>query len=287
MNGVSVTVFTVEMRRLRFSLVAIDPINLPGYKGSTFHGGFGHALEAISPRWFAYFFHPQIQQSNTIPKPFVLLPPLDEQKYYQAGEIFQCELTLFADATQHTAIAQAAIEYLGNQLGLGHNHGKFKIAEITESTYSETFRHTVIKPQTLTLQLKTRLRLKSNNQLQKHPPSFSLFMTRLMGRLRTLQKIYSEQPIDENYYSQLLQQAQAIQTLDSYVHWDDWDRYSGRQQTWMKFGGLLGELHFQGDLQPFLSCLHMGEWCYIGGKSSFGLGKYLIQYGDTDVHTST
>ena len=278
---------SVEMHRLRFSLVATEPIDLPSYKGSALHGGFGHALETISPTWFTYFFQPQTQAGNAIPKPFVLLPPLDQQSNYQAGETFHCELTLFASAIQHVAIVQAAIEYLGNQMGLGYNRGKFKIVDIAESTFSEISTHTVHNPQTLTLQLITRLRLKSDNQLQKQTPPFSLLITRLLGRLKTLQQSYSDQSIDEQAYRQLLQQANEIQTLDSNAVWDDWCRYSGRQKEWMKFGGLLGELHFQGDLQPFIPYLQMGEWCHIGGKSSFGLGKFLIKIGDSHAHTSS
>ncbi len=268
------------MCRLRFSLVAIDPISLPSYKGSTLHGGFGHALETISPTWFAFFFQPRTQVGNAIPKPFVLLPPLDLKQNYQTGETFQCELTLFGDAIQHVAIVQAAIEYLGNQMGLGYNRGKFKLIDIAESTFSGIPTQYFSNPQTLTLQLVTRLRLKFNNQLQKQSPSFSLLITRLLGRLKTLQQSYSDQPIDEQAYRQLLQQAHEIQTLDSNVIWDDWDRYSGRQKEWMKFGGLMGELCFQGDLQPFIPYLQMGEWCHIGGKSSFGLGKFMIVNGE-------
>jgi CRISPR/Cas system endoribonuclease Cas6 (RAMP superfamily) len=265
------------MRRFQFSLQAINSINLPSYKGSAFHGGFGHALETLSPTWFAYFFQPENQHGNTIPKPFVLLPPLDQQQSYQAGEPFQCELTLFAEATQHYAIVQAAIEYLGNKLGLGYNRGKFKIIEITESTTST---NTPINPQILSLNFITRLRLKTNNKLQKQSPDFPLLLTRLFGRLKTLQQSYSSTPINQQHYQQLLHQSKEIQTLDSNLHWDDWARYSGRQKEWMKFGGLLGEIRFQGNLQPFIPYLQMGELCHIGGKTSFGLGKYTIDYGE-------
>ncbi len=265
--------FAVDMLQLQFSLEAIDPINLPTYKGSAFHGGFGHALEKISPTWFSYFFSHETQNGNQAPKPFVLLPPLDEQQTYQVGEAFQCELTLFGEATQHYAIAQAAIEYLGRELGLGYNQGKFRIKDITESTFTCCDTNS----QSITLSFITRLRLKSNNRLQKQAPEFSLLMARLFGRLKTLQQTYGDKPIDDQRYRQLLQQAKEIQTLHSNMHWDDWDRYSGRQKEWMKFGGLLGEIRFQGDLQPFIACLQMGEWCHIGGKSSFGLGKYVIR----------
>lgn len=276
------------MRRLCFTLVATDHISLPRYKGSTFHGGFGHALETISPTWFRYFFQPQTQSGNDIPKPFVLLPPLDQQQSYKAGEIFQCELTLIAEATRHVAIVQAAIEYLGNKLGLGYNRGKFSIADITEENFDNNHNQLSVNPQTLSLKLITRMRLKSNGQLQKQCPPFSILIERLLGRLKTLQQSYNNkaESINEQQYCQLLHQANEINTIYSDAYWDDWDRYSGRQKEWMKFGGLLGELRFQGDLQPFMPYLQLGEWCHIGGKSSFGLGKFLINVGDSYAHTS-
>ena len=280
--------FSIEMCRLRFSLIAKGPIILPSYKGSALHGGFGHALEAISPTWFSYFFQQQTQSGNDIPRPYVLLPPLDKQQSYQAHEKFQCELTLFAEATRHVAIVQAAIEYLGSTLGLGYNQGKFSIADITEETFSNIQSQSYMNPQMLSLRLITRMRLKSKGQLQRQSPAFSLLIERLLGRLKTLQRSYSnkEKSINNQQYQKLLQQARDIKTLDSSVYWDDWDRYSSRQKEWMKFGGLLGELRFQGDLQPFMPYLQLGEWCHIGGKNSFGLGKYLINVGDSYAHTS-
>ncbi len=267
----------MDMRRIQFSLEAINLINLPSYKGSAFHGGFGHALETLSPTWFAYFFQPANHLGNTIPKPFVLLPPLDQQQNYQAGEPFECELTLFAEATQHHAIAQVAIEFLGHKLGLGFNRGKFKITNITELTFDNT----PVNPQALSLNFVTRLRLKTNNKLLKQPPDFPLLLTRLFGRLKTLQQSYSNIPINEQIYQQLLHQSNEIQTLHSNLRWDDWDRYSGRQKEWMKFGGLLGDIRFQGNMQPFIPYLQMGEWCHIGGKTSFGLGKYQLNNLET------
>ncbi|MCK4840602.1 MAG: CRISPR system precrRNA processing endoribonuclease RAMP protein Cas6 [Methylococcales bacterium] len=269
-------IFALDILRLQFTLEATDHINLPNYKGSAFHGGFGHALKTISPTWFNYFFQTEIETGNQKPKPFVLLPPLDNQQTYQPGETFSCELTLFAEATQHYAIAQAGIEYLGREMGLGYSRGKFKVKSIEKSTFTPTENTT----QKITLYLLSRLRLKSNNQLQRQTPEFSLLIARLLGRLKTLQQSYSDVAIDEQLYRQLLQQAQEIQTTQSNTHWDDWDRYSGSQHEWMKFGGLLGDINYQGNLQAFIPYLQMGEWTHVGGKSSFGLGKYTISYGE-------
>jgi len=60
------------------------------------------------------------------------------------------------------------------------------------------------------------------------------------------------------------------------LYWQDWERYSSRQQTRMKFGGWVGEIIYQGDFQRFLPLLRLGEHIHVGKVTTFGLGKYRI-----------
>lgn len=235
----------------------------------------------ISPLWYRYFFESGADEKKDWPKPFVILPPLDELEIYPKGHQFYCELTLIGEATQHFAIAQAVIEYLGREMGLGYSRGKYKVNNITQSSFIPT----EINPQTITLSFLSRLRLKSNNQLHKQAPEFSLLIARLLGRLKTLQQTNHDSAINDQLYRQVLQQAKQIKMAQANVHWDDWDRYSGSQNEWMKFGGLLGDISYRGELQPFIPYLQMGEWTHVGGKSSFGLGKYRIHYGEDNEIT--
>ena len=264
----------LEISKYRFTLEAVDNIALPAYKGSTFHGGFGHALMRISPTWYQYFFEPGLNKKGDWPKPFVILPPLDEKESYLKGEQFHCDLTLFGEATQHYAIAQAAIEFLGMQMGLGYEQGKYKVIDIehTQPSIEKSVKQT-LNQQRIKLHLPTRLRLKENNKLQRHPPTFSLFCARLLGRLKTLEIAYSDTQGD---YQALIHKAKNIKLGNSHAKWDDWDRFSGSQKKWMKFGGLMGDLEYKGDLTPFMDVLRLGEYLHIGNKTSFGLGKYEI-----------
>ena len=77
----------------------------------------------------------------------------------------------------------------------------------------------------------------------------------------------------------MLAQAKKIQITDNQATWHDLPRFSGRQKQWMKFGGLLGSITYAGDLRPFLPFLAVGEWTHVGGKTSFGLGKYVMEEG--------
>lgn len=263
----------LKLSKYCFILEAVNKIALPAYKGSAFHGGFGHALMQISPLWYRYFFEPGIDKKGDWPKPFVILPPLDEQEIYPKGHQFKCDLTLFGEATQHYAITQAAIEYLGMQIGLGYERGKYKIIDIT---HSQPDIQAQLNNTQITLHLPTRLRLKNNNCLYKQTPDFQLIMTRLLGRLKTLEKAYMGKESDLDYYA-LIAKAKEIKIKTSKIKWDEWDRFSGSQKKWMKFGGLMGNVSYSGDLQPFLDVLKMGEWLHIGGKTSFGLGKYELE----------
>lgn len=270
----------LEISKYTFTLEAVDEITLPVYKGSTFHGGFGHALMDISPTWYRYFFEPGLGKKGDWPKPFVILPPLDEKEKYSKGQQFHCEVTLFGAATQHYAIAQAAIEYLGMQMGLGYEQGKYKILDIhhTQLISNQQLDQTTTNNQQIKIHLPTRLRLKANNKLQRHPPTFKVFMERLLGRLKTLEIAYSGSQGD---HQELISRTNEIKLYKANARWDDWDRFSGRQKKWMKFGGLMGDVTYTGDFQQFTEVLKLGEWLHIGNKTSFGLGKYEMEMGRT------
>ncbi len=257
----------------QFLLRAEETIFLPEYKGSTFHGGFGRALYAISPSWSVYFLAPKSDAGYALPPPYVLSPPLDEKTSYEAGECFSLNLTLFGEANQHHALVQAAVEYLGMQLGIGYRRGKYSVHEIACSKLSKTELASTQTRQ-IKLQLTTRLRLKYNNRLSRQAPDFQQLISRLAGRIKSLEHAYAG-TTDSLLPKFNLHQTDQIKYQD-HTNWDEWDRFSSRQKTWMKFGGLLGDITYQGDLQPFMPLLRLGEWTHIGGKTSFGLGKYQL-----------
>lgn len=284
--------------KYRFTLSATTKIILPVNKGSALHGGFGHALKRISPYYYQKLCEPNppdAKPGSSWPLPYILLPPLDHRREYRPGEELSCELTLFGTAADSFSICHAALEYLGGQLGFGNNRGKFIIKEVgmarppdpadgTPSPGNRTINGRTIAQarqtaniSSLTLHFPTRLRLKADGHLVRQALPFALFFARLLGRLNTLALCYGRGSITgPEQKRQLLRQADNIQVQENNIRWDDWSRFSGRQQEWMKFGGLLGSITYQGNLEPFLPYLALGEWTHAGGKTSFGLGKYVI-----------
>ncbi|MBL1260103.1 MAG: CRISPR system precrRNA processing endoribonuclease RAMP protein Cas6 [Thiotrichaceae bacterium] len=286
-----------HLAKYRFTLCATTEIILPVYKGSATHGGFGHALQHISPAFFKMLYQPPGKDSP--PKPFVLTPPLASKTDYQPGEQFEIELVLIGNATQHLPVCFAALDALGQQLGFGTNKGRYQIERVdfcdASGDYQPLFQggiwqfgHNVVNGQQIadplppvkervTIQLQTRLRLKHNDHLLKQSPDFRLLLDRLLGRLCTLANFYQPQPLLlRETRNELLAAAEVVCIVDDQVVWEEWCRFSGRQKEWMKFGGLIGEVTYEGDLSLLMPYLKLGEWVHVGGKTSFGLGKYKI-----------
>lgn len=293
-----------RLARFRFVATATTPIELPsGYKGSTFHGGFGHALKDLSSHFYDLFFNPTLSNPDKapsiLPKPFVLIPPLDDRSEIEPGEQFRFELILFGYSTAQFPICVAAIEHLGKSLGLGKNKGRFSITAIDtikpsgqpismldkdgKLTAAPPAGATDFLPQTesvtgIDLRLNTRLRLTHNNQRVTQAPPFELFLTRLIGRIKNLSDLYGDSPLISGQEKQeLINQSNTVQIQNHSIEWSEWSRYSGRQKEWMKFGGLLGNITYQGDMSPFLPWLRLGQWTHVGGKTSFGLGNYDME----------
>ena len=82
--------------------------------------------------------------------------------------------------------------------------------------------------------------------------------------------------LESNYDFELLKnQISQIQD-EKILKWQDWTRYSSRQDQKMKLGGVVGKWQFK-KLSPELSqLLYIGQWLHCGKNATFGLGKYKI-----------
>jgi hypothetical protein len=300
---------------LRFHLRTTTPLKLPVYKGSTFHGAFGWALRQLYRPLYDFLFESppppssvprREEHTSVLPKPFVLVPPLGTQCDYPPGSDLSCDLLLIGPAYPCLAACLCAFDRLGHE-GLGKGHGRFDLIRVErlhpaappsllfcadtgiwgDPGPPTTAQEVVapwqdLRPTTVTLEFQTRLRLKKDNRLLRIPPDFSTFLERVRARLNMLAWAYHGRVlIDETRKQALLGQAKQVTIQAHDLVWDDWSRYSGRQREWMKFGGLLGSISYEGDLMPFMPCLALGEWLHVGGKTSFGLGKYTITIGKT------
>ncbi|MFA7243352.1 MAG: CRISPR system precrRNA processing endoribonuclease RAMP protein Cas6 [Sulfuricellaceae bacterium] len=291
-----------SIARFRFTLEALSAMPMPDYKGSIFRGSLGMALNRLFPPAYRELFRDGDGNDDPI-RPYVLLPPLDNESSYPVEHTFECGLTLFGAAIRHALACFGAMDYLGN-IGLGKARGRFRVLRIEvfrPEGWGECFNRNEgfsghptpfsardflerlpdMRPDSIELLLRTPLRLKSENRLLGTAPGFGVLMSRLIGRLNLLSMAIQNTPLlNHEQKHSLLALAEKIETVESDWHWEDWSRYSARQREWMKFGGLLGRLAYRGELAPFFPYLKLAEIVHMGGRTPFGLGYVQVVPGN-------
>lgn len=288
-----------------FQLRLSDATELPVYKGASFHGALGQALSKIGTHFRDYFYNPSppahwSDSQQAPPRPYVLIPPYEEKTHYAAGDTLNLGIILYGAAIDYFMIVFAALDHLGEFMGLGKQRGRFRIDCIRQLTthgakliYSnrqwlgqaqamqaeQFFTDTPVSPSRIRLNHSTRLRLKADNELLHAAPPFNLLLNRLLGRINSLATLYCGGSIISPEQKQhLLNLAETVQIEHSTLQWHDWQRHSQRTHSTMPFGGLLGETIYRGELAPFIPWLTLGQWVGVGGETSFGLGLYELTY---------
>lgn len=266
---------------------------LPAFKGSMLHGWFGHALKQADEH--AYFIC-YGEHDNQQPKPYMITPNGDHKTQWHKNEIYDFEITLFGDATKLTDQLFLALK-LGEKMGLGQKRTPFDVISICsvlpDRTQSGVQTFTLFDaiaakiPSKITLDLNremalqfiTPLRIKHNGKIVKHnAPPLDFWLKQIQRRLIQLSRFWVLD--EEELFKAITQQPPQLGafTTTSHCYFEDWQRYSFKAQQSLPFGGLKGQVSFCGENSEALPLLIIGEQLHIGGKTTFGLGKYqLIQ----------
>ncbi|MDI1471295.1 MAG: CRISPR system precrRNA processing endoribonuclease RAMP protein Cas6 [Thermodesulfovibrio sp.] len=304
----------IPYQKYTFTLEAVELLYLPYYKGSTFRGGFGNVFKKIAcPLRFSeckdcilrencvyvYIFETipnekaQILNMNKyekIPHPFIIEPPENTENLIPVGQTITFNLILIGRAIDYIPYFIYVFEELG-KIGIGKGRGKYKLqkVQVNEQTIYKKGILKKIPSQVLELPVKfkpsdkkdilkikiyTPVRIKYQRKFCSEL-DFHILIRNLLRRLTLLSFFHcSENP--DIQYKEMIFHAENVRTLSSNLSWYDWERYSTRQETRMKLGGVIGEITYEGDITPFMPYLRAGEIFHIGKGTSFGLGKYQI-----------
>ena len=301
----------LPIARLRLTVRAEAPLQLPPYAGSMLRGAFGHALLALSPLphtdgkpcalhascpYCQLFAAPplpghSLQKFSAMPQPYVIEPPTGGAQQLQAGQTFDFGLVLIGKALGDLpTVLQAWQRALRTGLGRGHTpctlieifdeNGLQRLSDKREQL--SNLNVVVPPPPALhtqaTLHFHTPLRL----QVQGKPVRAGQLTARdlliaLARRTQLLCDVHLGAAAPQQDFAVLSTQAAAITLHSEDLHWFDWGRYSQRQQQEMQLGGLLGSVQLQGDLAPFAALLQLGQWLHIGKNATMGLGGYRLE----------
>jgi len=303
----------LPISRFQFEFKFTGVNSLPAYAGSAWRGAFGHALKQTvcvvkhtacadcllkTSCAYPYIFETppppgtaKMRLYEAAPHPFVINPSIPcsnaDDRQTALG------LNLFGHGHRYLPYFIHAFAKAGNA-GLGKHRQAFELAAVRQITPHDEprliyhdgklldpkppeFIDIPPCPKTLAAHLITPLRIKQDGRnVSAERFNFAALFGNLQRRISLLTYFHTDTPLDTDF--KILSALSKTITIDNpQLHWQDWTRYSSRQQTEMQMGGLLGDFPLSGDLAPFWPYLWLGQWTHAGKGTSMGLGRYRIE----------
>jgi CRISPR-associated endoribonuclease Cas6 len=306
------------IHKYRVNISSNTDIYLPPYKGSALRGAFGYALKKIACPFkdrncadcilksnciFAYVFEtsipkddPNYKKYKTAPHPYIIIPPITENNYFPPKTQLSFDFILIGKANEYLSYLIYAFLKMG-KIGIGRKKGKFKVINVeacfkdnsTKEIYNpkqdriELYNNKINYPDAdeefsedeVVITLETPTRIKEKGDLLSLNIPFKLFIERLCERAALLSFYHCD--AEETDYKDFLKGAEKIKIKENALKWYDWERYSARKGR-MKLGGLVGNITYAGKLDKFLPLLTIGQYIHVGKATTFGLGKYRVNY---------
>ncbi|GAB4253946.1 MAG: CRISPR system precrRNA processing endoribonuclease RAMP protein Cas6 [Methylomicrobium sp.] len=293
----------------RFHFTVDGAPQLPAFPGSAWRGAFGHALkktvcvvrntpcsQCLLKNACAYsivFETPppanseKMRKYNAAPHPFVLRFPIEPTN----GSDYALDIVLFGHAERYFPYIVHALQKAGLD-GVGGKRQRFELQAIEHPT-SGAMVYTGGElqprppaampavpdiPESVLVELRTPLRIKIDGRnLTPDTFRFKAFFSNLLRRQSMLSYFHTDTPLETDFAG-LTARAEQVECRDIALYWQDWTRYSSRQQTEMNLGGLLGRFRLdKHDLAVFWPYLWLGQWTHAGKATSMGLGAYSIE----------
>jgi CRISPR-associated endoribonuclease Cas6 len=320
---------SLRFARFTFDLEATEDLHLPQYKGSTFRGGFGNALKKAlcmtktfdcppcllkHTCHYISVFEPKIDKmvadllriGRDAPQPFVLEPPLTDQRQFKKGERLSVGLVLIGRVMELLPSIVYAFTVFGERVGLGTAKGKFAVRRMTDAdgavvfdgkTFTGDFRvmtfpeflHSNGSPQSVTMQFLTPTRIMtSHGNSRRHlmrlrtTDDLWTFIETLYHRLFVLTNLYCLSDIQPYTAKRIPLNSRQLSLSNVDIGWMDWERYSNRQHIPMKLGGFVGQITLKGEVDDLLPLLRIGEYLHVGKGTSFGLGQFKLVHRSAD-----
>ena len=241
---------------------------------------------------------PILAKVGTAPRPFVIEPPLDTRGVYERGDCVTVGLVLVGRAIDYLPYFIHTFEQLG-AAGLGPGRGRFRVDSIASvpvsgfSTviYDGSRRRLATDVPTsgvdqlpqppkdcvsITLVLLTPTRLVHDGE-NATPADFHVLFRNVLRRVNFLNHFHCGGELCQEVTS-FIAVAQAVRTVDARLQWQQWDRYSARQDRRVPMGGFTGSLVYVGVPPTLWSWLAFGEYVHVGKGATFGLGQYRVSH---------
>ena len=232
------------------------------------------------------------------PHPFILEPPRTGQLEYAPNDTFTCNLTLIGEAINLLPWIVLTFREIGRRrIGLRDKRGQCQLSKVESlSARSGQQPQTIYtaesemltddglilqlddvmhgEPHTadaIELEFLTPTSIKVNGKWTSQL-TFEHLIRNLLRRIRFLSYFHCGEDLDVDAPA-LIKAASAV-THHLRLKWLRKDRYSYRTEKSVPMGGFVGKVRFEGELEPFLPFIYLGEYLHIGHHTAFGFGQY-------------
>lgn len=256
------------------------------------------AATCVFPRLFTFVNAPKNSRSAPmLPPPFCIEPPQGGKCDLAPGDSFRFNLKLFSYAVEYLPYFIHAFKLAGERgMGRGINEGKGRLSlsdvrqgevSIYDADNERLLPHQAERvplprlgnsreSSAITIEVQTPLRFKQANRLSADL-DFPLLVRLILRRLANLEGLEgSEFRLPPPEFAALRDAASTVRTPAAFLHWHDWRRYSGRQNTAMQLGGLVGRVSYAGPVRAFAEYLDFAATVHLGKQTSFGLGALRL-----------
>ncbi|MBI4847715.1 MAG: CRISPR system precrRNA processing endoribonuclease RAMP protein Cas6 [Nitrospirae bacterium] len=248
---------------------------------------------------------------TSAPHPFIIEPPPEKRQSYTPKDEITFGLTLIGKAIDYLPYFVYTFDELG-KMGIGKGRGKyvlqtvniqnsrFKTDSKSKTIYSSDTKTLMpFEPSFLNLEFAILNSERSEGILNLQSSilnlsfltptriiydghltldlEFHILIRQLLRRISLLAYFHCGLDTSDWDFKGIIEKAKEVKVSKRTLKWYDWERYSARQDTRMKMGGFLGEITFEGDIEPFMPLIAAGEILHVGKGTSFGLGQFKIQ----------
>ena len=234
------------------------------------------------------------------PHPFILEPPRTGKRDYVPGDTFTCDLILIGEAIDLLPWIVFTFHEMGKRrIGLRDKRGQCQLEKVESLSARDSKPYKTIYTaetemlsdegqilrfddvihgaphvtDTIELEFLTPTSIKVDGRWISDL-TFEHLIRNLLRRIRFLSYFHCGEDLDVDA-PMLIEAARAVKG-ECHFRWIKMVRRSGRTQRKIPMGGFIGEVHFEGQLEPFLPFILLGEYLHIGHHTAFGHGQYRL-----------
>ncbi len=243
---------------------------------------------------------PMLRGQPFAPHPFVLEPPRTGKRDYAPGDTFACNLILIGEAIDLLPWMVFTFHEMGKRrIGIRGQRGGCQLERVESlSARDSELRKTIYTAETemlsdegivlrlddvmggaphitdtVELEFITPTSIKVGGQWTSNL-TFEHLLRNLLRRIRFLSYFHCGEDLDVDAPG-LIAAARSVRSK-FHLRWVKKDRYSHRTEASIPMDGFIGKVRFEGELEPFLPFILLGEYLHIGHHTAFGHGQYRL-----------